>query len=816
MNELRPITEFFENRGWKPFPFQLQTWNAILEGKSGLLYVPTGSGKTFAAALGIFAKLLSDTKKKPSKKNQKKKLKALYITPLRALARDIELALNEPITQEKWPLKVESRTGDTKYSTKKKQLSSPSDLMLTTPESLAVLISQSEAVDILKNIEIVVLDEWHELLSSKRGSLLELSLSFLRTLNPDLQVWALSASIGNIDEAARAAVGKSNAPVVITSGNERKLDVECLLPRELDRFPWTGHLGFALKDQLLAELDPDVSTLIFTNTRMQAERWFQNLNELRPEMEGSIGLHHSSLAREAREAVEDGVKNGEVKWVVCTSSLDLGVDFQPVERVVQIGSPKMVARMLQRAGRSAHRPGGKSRLLFVPTNAWEILELEALKASLLKGEIEARPPLSKPIDVLIQHMMTLACGPGLNIDEFWLALKDTYSFSNVTRDELNWCLKFLTVGGESLGNYPQYKKLIFDAEDGCYHVYNRAQAQTHRMSIGTIVSRESVMITYANRSKIGSTDESFVAKLKAGDVFQFAGKKLQFIMLKDMVAYVRASHASTNVVPSWGGNRFPISETLSRAFREVLNAPHPGLEKLLLPLLGTQNEMSLVPDPDTLLIESWKSKEGEHLFVYPFEGRLVHEGLAQLWALRFAKREPASFSFSVNDYGFQILAPLGYGFQSLFDDDFFASDNLKTDIAHSMHISQMSQRQFREIAQISGLIFTGYPGSPKSGRQKQVSSSLLYQVFEKYEPSNLLLKQSHDEVLFSSLESDRMTNTLKRMNGMRVAWKNLTSPSPLAFPLVVERVASHLSNETLEKKVERLKKSWQASSERLA
>lgn len=800
MTELKPIHQFFKNRGWKPFPFQEQTWRAVLDGRSGLLYVPTGSGKTYAAALGVFAKLMAN----PSKK----KLRALYITPLRALARDIELALKEPIEQEGWPIKIEARTGDTKYSAKKKQLSSPADLMLTTPESLEILISQTEAVDILKNVEIVILDEWHELLSSKRGSLLELSLSYLRTLNPELQVWALSASIGNIEQAAQAAVSRGVEPVVITSGSERKLDVECLLPEKLDRFPWTGHLGFALKEQLLHELDPEVSTLIFTNTRMQCERWFQTLNEMRPDMADQIAIHHSSLSREDREIAEEGIKNGDIKWVVCTSSLDLGVDFQPVERVVQIGSPKMVARMLQRAGRSAHRPGGKSRLLFVPTNAWEILELEALKASLAEGQIEARRPLHKPIDVLIQHMMTLACGPGLNLDEFRLALADTFSYSSVTQGELAWCIKFLTQGGESLGNYPQYKKLVFDPEDGCYHVYNRAQVQTHRMSIGTIVTRESVMITYANRSKIGSTDESFVAKLKSGDVFQFAGKRLQFIMLKDMVAYVRASKAPTNVVPSWGGNRFPISETLSHAFRHVLNAPHAGLDALLLPLLGTQRQMSLVPGPDTLLIEYWSSKEGEHLFVYPFEGRLVHEGLGQLWALRFAKREPATFSFSANDYGFEILAPAGYRFKTLFDDDFFASDDLQNDISHSLHISEMSQRQFREIAQISGLIFTGYPGSPKSGRQKQVSSSLLYQVFAKYEPTNLLLKQSRDEVLFSSLESERMANTLKRMAGLNVVWKHLFSPSPLAFPLVVERVASHLSNESLEKKVERLKKIW--------
>lgn len=800
MNELRPIENFFFKRGWSPFPFQRQTWESILRGESGLLHVPTGSGKTYAAVMPLFARFMA----KP-----KKGLKALYITPLRALARDLELALKEPIEQERWPIKIESRTGDTKYSAKKKQLKAPADLLLTTPESLALLVSQPDANDILSSIETVIVDEWHELLSSKRGSLLELSLSFLRTLNPEIQTWALSASIGNLQQAAEAIVGREQTPKIISGGDERKLDVECLLPSRLDRFPWAGHLGFALRHQLLNSLDPEVSTLIFTNTRSQAERWYQLLQEMKPEMQSEIAIHHSSLAREEREAVEEGVKNGDLKWVVCTSSLDLGVDFQPVERVVQIGSPKMIARMLQRAGRSAHRPGGTSRLLFVPTNAWEILELEALKLSLFRNQIESRQPLKKPIDVLLQHMTTLACGPGLKLDELWEALRGTYSFSSVTRSEINWCLRFLTEGGETLQRYPQFHKLVYDTEDGRYHIPDRRLMMYHRMSIGTIVSRESVKVSYVNKSKIGSVDESFIAKLKKGDVFQFAGKKLEFVMLKDMTAYVKSSQRPTNVIPSWGGNKFPISEMLSQAFREVLTNPHGDLEDLLAPLLRTQRSLSALPTPNTLLFETWTSKEGEHLFVYPFEGRLVHEGLGQLWALRFAKREPSTFSFSVNDYGFEILAPKDYSFQWLFDDDFFASDNLEEEISQSLQISEMSQRQFREIAQISGLVFTGYPGSPKTGRQKQVSSSLLYEVFKKYEPANLLIRQSYEEVLNSSLESQRMKETLKRMSELEQKWVHLESPSPLAFPILIERIASHLSNESIEAKVERLKKAWE-------
>lgn len=801
MKELEPIQKFFENRGWDPFPFQEKAWKAFLKGESGLLHVPTGSGKTYAAIMGPFAKFIA----KP-----KKGLKALYLTPLRALARDLEIALREPIEQEGWPIKIEARTGDTPTSVKKKQLQNPADMLLTTPESLAVLISQSDAENILKNIEVVILDEWHELLASKRGSLCELSLSYLRALNPELQVWALSASIGNLEEAAQVAVGRSQKPLIISGGSDRNLEIECLLPDKVDRFPWAGHLGMALKEKLAQTLNPQISTLIFTNTRSQAERWYESLLQMRPEMENEMALHHSSLERSEREAVEEGVKNGQIKWVVCTSSLDLGVDFQPVERVIQIGSPKMVARMMQRAGRSAHRPGGRSHLIFLPTNSWEIFELEAVKKALKEKHVENRRPLHKPIDVLLQHMMTLACGPGLRMDELELSLRDTFSFADITQEQLNWCRRFLTEGGETLKAYPQFRKLIYDEEDGRYHPAHSRIATQHRMSIGTIVSRESVQVSFTNRTRIGSVEENFISKIKKGDVFQFAGRKLEMVMLKDMTAYVKSSKAPTNVVPSWDGGRFPISDTLSEALRQSLHEKQPEIDRLLSPLLKAQKELSFLPEPQDLLMETLSSKQAEHFYVYPFAGRSVHEGLAQLWGLRFGKKEPATFSFAVNDYGLEIRAHSGYEFKKLFSDDFFNAEGLEEEIGESLQIGQLTQRQFRSIAQIAGLVFTGYPGQPKTGRQMQVSASLLYEVFKKHEPNNLLIKQSYWEVLHDSLESDRLTKTLHRMKSSQQRWVELESPSPLAFPLLVESIAiGQLSNESLEAKIARLKKTWE-------
>lgn len=802
MKELEPIQQFFTRRGWTPFPFQVEAWEASLRGESGLIHVPTGSGKTYAAVMGPLARLLASPRKRRT-------LRILYLTPLRALARDLELALKEPVRQEGWKIKIESRTGDTSAAVRRRQLQSPADVLLTTPESLSIMISQEDGEDLLKNIECVILDEWHELLSSKRGTMTELALAYLRHLNPEMQTWALSASIGNLEEAARLAVGPGLQARVISGAPERELDLECLWPDRIDRFPWAGHLGLPMAEKLLRRLDPEESTLIFTNTRFQAEKWFETLRSRKPEMEGLIAIHHSSLDREERELVEEGVKSGDIKWVVCTSSLDLGVDFQPVERCVQIGSPKMVARLLQRAGRSAHRPGAKSRLLFVPTHAWEILELEAVKSALRENDIESRRPLAKPVDVLLQHMMTLACGPGLRMDELWEQLQGTHSYRGLSRAELNWCLRFLTQGGDTLQAYPQFHKLVYEEESARFRPAHAKLARIHRMSIGTITSREMMNVVTVQRSRLGAVEENFISGLKKGDVFQFAGRRLELVMIKDMMAYVKPSRQPTNTIPIWGGGRLPLSEILSRFLREVIGSSRRGGESRLQPLLAAQRDLSELPDEDSLLIEVMSSGEGEHLFVYPFEGRLVHEGLAHLWATRFASRRASTFAFSVNDYGFEILAPAGYGFEDLFDDDFLSTDRLEADIGLSLQLGELTKRQFRDVAQIAGLTFSGYPGAAKTRQQRQISSSLLYEVFERHEPGHLLLRQARDEVLSGSLESGRLKAALERLANQRQVWKTLEQPSPLAFPLLIERVASRVSNESLEAKVERLKRAWE-------
>ncbi len=805
---LAPILTWFTQQGWQPLPFQLSTWNAYLAQRSGLVQVPTGSGKTYAAVMGAIAEHIHT----PPQAG----LQLLYITPLRALSRDIERSIRRPIDDMGWNLRVESRTGDTSSARKTRQLKNMPEILITTPETLAVMLSSPSAKDLFNALQSVILDEWHELLSSKRGTQVELCLAHLRSLRPTLRTWAISATLGNIPEAAQVAVGMGTEPVIIQSDLQRQTMIKSILPDSIDTFPWAGHLGLRLYEKLVAALDIEISTLIFTNTRAQSEKWYQALLYAMPDAAEKIALHHGSIEASEREAIEAGLKSGQIKWVVCTSSLDLGVDFQPVERVVQIGSAKNLARLLQRAGRSAHVPYGTSEIFFLPTNALELLEISAFRRGLAAGDMETRRPRHQPYDVLIQHLITLACGGGFQADAILRDVRQTVAYANLTDAEFAWILEFITQGGKCLTAYPRYKKVVL--EKGIYKVTDSQIARMHRMGIGTITSNQAVQIQYTNRKKIGTVEENFVSKLKKGDVFFFAGRQLEFFMIKDMVAYVKSSTKKSTVTPTWGGGTLAISDTLSTHLRHELDNvtgdmplnPEINAEiECLLPILAAQDRISQLPTSQQLLIEICKTREGQHLYVFPFEGRFVHEGLGFLWSYRFAKQKQATFTVSVNDYGFEILAPKEYPFKDLFSPEFFSLEHLYDDIKASLNLSELTARKFRSIAQIAGLVFRGYPSAKKTVSQLQVSSSLIFEVFSKYEPNNLLLKQAETEVLDEQLETHRLAKTLDRLRQLTLVWQVTKRPSPFAFPLLVERLNSRLSNESLLERVERMKQQWE-------
>nr|WP_206071025.1 ligase-associated DNA damage response DEXH box helicase [Nodosilinea sp. P-1105] len=807
---------YFKTRGWQPLLFQAETWAAYLGGRSGLVQVPTGSGKTYAAVMGAIAEMLAQ----PTAG-----LQLLYITPLRALSRDIEQAIKNPIEAMGWNLTVESRTGDTSSSRKTKQLKQMPQILITTPESLAVMLSYKGSAKRFGQLRAVILDEWHELMSSKRGTQAELCVAHLRSLQPKLRTWALSATLGNLEEAAQTAVGLGTEPVIIRSNLKRDTVITSIRPDSVDTFPWAGHLGLRLFETLVEALDLEKSTLIFTNTRNQAERWYQALRFALPDYESRLALHHGSIDVKEREAIEAGVKTGDIKWVVCTSSLDLGIDFQPVERVVQIGSAKNLARLLQRAGRSAHVPEGTAEVFFLPTNALELLEIAAFRRGLDLGDMETRRPQPKPYDVLVQHLVTLACGDGFAPHSTLATLRQTLAYRHLTEDEYQWVLDFIEKGGQCLGAYPRYKKVVLD--QGLYTISDAKLARTHRMGIGTITSNTPIKLVYTNRKPIGTVEESFVSRLKKGDVFFFAGRQLEYFQLKDMVLYVKSTRKQSTVTPTWGGGQLAISDTLSHHLRHEIEAARffsgeaaptqfggssedcPATEiRTIAPILAAQQRLSTLPSADELLIESCKTREGHHLYVFPLEGRFVHEGLGFLWGYRFAKQKNATFTISVNDYGFEILGPKGYPYQDLFSMAFFSLDHLEDDIRASLNISELTQRKFRGIAQVAGLVFKGYPGSRKTSSQLQVSTSLLYDVFTKYEPDNLLLKQAEREVLQDQLETQRLAKTLSRLDQRAVVWHDTKRPSPLAFPLLVERLNSRMSNETLLERIQRMKDQW--------
>ncbi|NNJ24306.1 hypothetical protein LzC2_03620 [Planctomycetes bacterium LzC2] len=813
----RTVRDWFSATGRKPFRFQTRAWNAYAHGESGLIHATTGTGKTLAAWLGPVidglarGETVDPAKAREAETKRRRRsppLRVLWITPLRALAGDTENSLRVPLEALGLNWSLESRTGDTTSKIKSRQSKRLPTALLTTPESLSLALARADCVEQFAHLECVIVDEWHELLGSKRGSQTELCLARLRRWRPGLKTWGLSATLGNLEEAAATLLGTSgDAPTILSGGRRKKYAVDSILPQNVERFPWSGHLGLKQLDQVLPIVESAASSILFTNTRSQTELWYQAILKARPDWAGRIALHHGSLGKESRRWVEAGLKNGELKCVVSTSSLDLGVDFAPVDRVLQVGSPKGVARLLQRAGRSGHAPGQTSRVTCVPTHAFELVEVAAARAAMDAGRIEARTPPKKPLDVLIQHAVTVALGTGFDRDELLAEIRTASSFAAVTEAEWDWCLDFITRGGEALRNYPEYSRVVL--RDGEYRVEDKGIARRHRMSIGTIASDAAVEVRYLKGARLGTVEEHFLSRLKPGDKFLFAGRPLELVKVFEMKAWVRRAKGTTGAVPRWSGGRMPLSGELAAAVRERLEEARDGEYrgpemKSVRPILELQRDWSHLPGRDELLIERVKTRDGHHLFFFPFAGRQVHEGLGALWALRLSRRVSTTFAVTVNDYGVELLSPVPAPLEAALNENLLSPERLREDIAESLNAVEMAKRQFREIARVAGLVFVGYPGAGKSARQMQASSGLLYDVFQNYDPGNLLFKQASEEVLDRQLDAARLRETLERINAAKVLLSDCRRPTPLAFPLLVDRMRERVSSETLADRVRRM------------
>lgn len=799
--------KWFASKQWTPHHFQREAWYALAAGKSGLLNAPTGFGKTYAIWFGVLQLLVVQKNERPHKG-----LFCLWITPLRSLSQEMYLALNRVNDDLDLGLDIALRTGDTNQKERARQLKEQSHVLITTPESVHLMLAQKGGHKRLAGVQCVVVDEWHELLGSKRGVLVELALSRLRGLNPSLQAWGISATIGNLEQARDILLGMEGKEgnTIIRADLPKQIEITTVLPDSLDKFPWSGHLGIKLSEKVVEIIDKSKTTLVFTNTRSQSEIWYQELLRMAPHLAGIMALHHGSLSEEIRQWVEHALHQGTLKAVICTSSLDLGVDFRPVDTVIQIGSAKGIARFLQRAGRSGHSPGATSKIWFVPTHSLEIMEGAALRYAKEVGMVEDRKPYIRSFDVLLQYLVTLAVGDGFKDEEVYEEVKNTHCFSSITREEFGECLLMITQGGQVLDAYDEFHKVVL--EEGLYKVTSKRVAMRHRLSIGAIVSDTMMAVKYQGGKYLGSIEEWFISRLKIGDTFWFSGRNLELLQVKELQAIVKQSTKKKGIVPSWMGGRLPLSSHLSYAIRQVLgdwekNKSADGPEMAFLaPLFLEQQKRSRLPiGGNIFLLEKIVTKEGCHLFVYPFEGKFVHEGMAALIAHRLGKIKAISFSIAMNDYGFELLSDQDIPIEQGLEEGVFSLENLSRDIQESVNMTEMARRRFRDIAGIAGLVFQGFPGHKVKTKHLQANAGLFFKVFEEYDPHNLLLREAFDEVFDFQLDYARLREAFVRVNALQIVVLYPERLTPFSFPIFAESFREKFSNESLEDRLNRIK-----------
>ena len=817
--ELKVLSAWCRSRGWKPFPFQRETWRALLAGQSGLLHAPTGTGKTLAAWLGALARSRARQQAAPVAGPR-----ILWITPLKALATDTLRALEQPLpelsewlagaaadlppeTRRETPAgrawRVDLRTGDSSAAKRRQLRQAWPEGLVTTPETLSILLSLDTAAEVFATLDTVVVDEWHELLATKRGVQTELALARLRTLSPGLCTWGLSATLANLDEALATLVGAPSAPAarLITARIPRRLQISTLIPEPMERFPWAGHMGMRLLPQVVGSIDAATTSLVFTNTRAQAERWHDAIAKARPDWQGLVALHHGSVDRDLRLQAEEGLRRGSLKCVVATSSLDLGVDFGPVEQVLQIGSPKGVARLLQRAGRSGHAPGATGRLVCVPTHSLELIECAAARTAVLGGVVEARRPLTLSLDVLAQHIVSTACSGGFRPAELLAEVRSTHAFATLDDRSWRWALDFAARGGQALTAYPDFSRI--KERFGRWYIASPAAARRQRMSIGTIAGETTVEVRWLRGGRLGTVEESFISRLNPGDRFLFAGRGVSLFRFDGLTAWVKKSRSTAGLqVPRWSGGRMPLSTLLAGAVQDLVRSALKPAGRIsrevraVLPLLETQARWSRLPDPDTLLIEhhaSSKSTGGapHQIFLYPFAGRLVHDGLAALVAWRIASRRPSTLQLSATDWGLQLAGRDPPPTDARSWRALLSPANVLEDLLECLHSTEMARRHFREVARVAGLV----SGAQRSQRQTQASAGLIFDVLCEHDAGNMLLEQTRREVLEQQFEFQRLKESLEKIARQEIVFVETPRLSPLAFPIWAEQIQSRLSTQ---------------------
>ena len=762
------LTGWLHSRGWAWFPHQLETLKAALTGKDILLCAPTGAGKTLSGFLPSLTELLN-TPKRP------KGLHTLYISPLKALTVDVHRSIGKPIEDLKLPITYETRTGDTPASKRSRQKTKPPDILMTTPESLALLLSYDNAAEYFANLRYIIIDELHALMHSKRGDLLSLGLTRLQTIS-NAQRIGLSATVADPQTAGEWLFAKEG--VIVTAPTRTVPNIQILQAKK--RIPWAGHMALYAMPEIYDAISQGGMSIIFVNTRAQAELIFQNLWKLN-EKTLKIALHHGSLERELRRKVEEKMAQGELDCVVATSSLDLGIDWAEVDLVIQIGAPKGVSRLLQRIGRSNHRLNEPSRALLVPTNRFEYIECVAAQTAILHGELDGIAPKKGGLDVLAQHIFGTACSRPFQPDELYNEVVSAWPYKDLTRIDFDRILEFVKNGGYSLQAYDRYKRLELN-EDGRYALTHPSFARQYRMNIGTIVEAP-VLRVKMGRRKLGVIEEYFINHLAPGDTFLFAGNVVQFEGIRDGVVMVSRTTSANPKIPSYDGGKLPISTHLSLRVRDLLETPDnwQPLPERVRNWLSLQKEKSLLPGTDHLLVESFPRRGKHYLVAYPFAGRNAHQTLGFLIMRRMKRNGDKPLGFVASDYAL-IIWSMGKP-QNI--DDLFSVDLLGEELHEWLADTPLLKRTFRENAVIAGLIERRHPGQQKTGRQMTFSSDLIYDVLHKYEPDHILLRAAWQDATGGLIDTGRLSDMLVTFKD-KLLIKNLKKVSPLAVPMMLE------------------------------
>ncbi len=781
-----PITDWFAARGWSVRQHQRDMLAAARAGRHALLVAPTGAGKTMAGFLPSIAELIEQ----PADG-----LHSLYVSPLKALAVDVQRNLLTPITDMGLPIRVETRSGDTPSDRKARQRAKPPHMLLTTPESLSLLLSYPDSFAFFASLRTIIIDEVHAFAADKRGDLLALSMARLQGINPALRRVALSATVADADAYRRwlAPQGDAASVTLVEGDAGAAPDVRILVPE--DRVPWSGHSGKYAARQVMAEIAKNRMTLVFCNTRGLAELIFQELWAVNDD-NLPVGIHHGSLSREARRKVEAAMADGRLKGLVATASLDLGIDWGDIDCVIQMGAPKGSSRLLQRVGRANHRLDEPSRALIIPGNRFEYLEARAALDAIAEGERDADSFRPGGRDVLAQHIMALACAGPLDEAALLGELRSAAPYADLTAAELAAELNFIANGGYALAAYDRFQRLR-RAPDGTWHIAHPRFAQQHRLNAGIIVDQPALDIRFANGRKLGTVEEGFAATLGPGDTFFFSGMSLEVVRQDEADLIVRASTRPARV-PSWGGTRMAMSTRLAGRVRRFLASPEEWhrFPDDVHEWLAMQRLRSILPQPDELLIETFPHDRLHHMVIYSFEGWNAHQSLGMLLTRRMEVQGLQPVGFVSNDYALAV-----YGLKPVPDPAaLFSADILDEEFVEWVESSSLLKRAFRDVAVISGLIERHQPGKRKTGRQVSFSTDLIYDVLRRYEPDHLLLKAAWADARARMTDVGRLGDLIDRA-AATIRHVALDRVSPLAVPVLImigrEQVAQGASEDQL-------------------